>query len=127
MVECGIACAQANHRTIDRVIAKRKKYGSLDGFLEAEKDTVLPGMRLEKKGRSLYQYYMPRSLGRGRRCFCSLMVGLPPEETISPTYCQCSKGFVQRMWERVLGRPVRVEVLETALTGAEECRFRICL
>jgi hypothetical protein len=127
MEECGYACAKANHGTIDRVVAKRKKYGSLEEFLEAEKDSVLPGMRLEKKGRALYQYYMPRSFGPNRRCFCSLLSGLPPEKTISPTYCQCSKGFARRMWERVLGKPVKVEVLETALTGADECKFRIYL
>lgn len=127
MEECGAACAQANHGTIDRVIAKRKKYGNLEEFLEAEKDTLLPGMRLEKKGRSLYQYYMPRSFGRAGRCFCSLISGLPPDQTISPTYCQCSKGFAQKMWERVLGRPVKIEVLETVLTGAAECKFRVYL
>ncbi len=46
---------------------------------------------------------------------------------VSPTYCQCSKGFAERMWERVLGRPAKVEVLETAVTGAKECKFRIRL
>ena len=61
------------------------------------------------------------------RCFCSLLRGLPAEETESATYCQCSKGFVRKMWERVLGRPAKVEVLETAVTGAKECKFKFYL
>jgi predicted hydrocarbon binding protein len=127
MEECGYDCAKANHATIDRFAAKRKKYESLEAFLEAEKDRALPGMRLERKGEAVYQYYMPQSFRYPMRCFCSLLRGLPPGETVSQTYCQCSKGFVQKMWERLLGKPVKVEVLETAVTGAKECRFKIYL
>ena len=127
MEECGSACAEANRKTITQVIAKRKKYGSLEEFLEAEKAKLLPGMRLEREGKALFQYYIPRSFRYPMRCFCSLLRGLPPEETVPATYCQCSKGFVQRMWARVLGRPVKVEVLETAVTGAKECKFKVYL
>jgi len=127
MGECGNACAQANHATIDRVVAKRRKYASLKEFLEAEKDKPLPGMRFERKGNVVYQYYMPQSFSHPMRCFCSLLRGLPASETVSATYCQCSKGFVQTMWERVLGKPAKVEVVETAVTGAKECQFRIYL
>jgi predicted hydrocarbon binding protein len=31
------------------------------------------------------------------------------------------------MWERITGKPVKVEVLETAVTGAGECKFRVQL
>ena len=127
MEECGYACAEANRKAIDQVLAKRKKYRSLDEFLEAEKARPLPGMRFEKKGKTLYQYYAPQSFRHPMRCFCSLLRGLPSEETVSVTYCQCSKGFVQKMWDRVLGKPVKVEVLETAVTGAKECKFKVNL
>jgi predicted hydrocarbon binding protein len=127
MEECGYACAAAHRKTIDRVIAKRKKYKSLEEFLEREKNKLLPGMRLERKGQSLYQYYMPQSFRYPMRCFCSLLRELPPEETVSATYCQCSKGFVQKMWEPILGRPIKVEILETAVSGAKECKFKVSL
>ena len=127
MEECGIACAEAHQKTIDRVVAKRRKYRTLEEFLEREKKGLLPGMRLERKGDYLYQYYTPMSFHHPMRCFCSLLKGLPAKETVSATYCQCSKGFVREMWEPILGRPVKVEVLETAVTGAKECRFRIRL
>lgn len=34
---------------------------------------------------------------------------------------------LQAYWEEALGRPLEVEVLETALTGSTECRFGIAL
>jgi hypothetical protein len=125
MEQCGRNCAEVNHATVDRVVVKRKKYKSLDEFLDAEKNKLLPGMRLERDGRILYQYYTPRSFSPPMRCFCGLLRGLAAEESVSPTYCQCSRGFVLRMWERVLGKPVKVEVLATAVTGAKECQFKI--
>jgi hypothetical protein len=127
MGQCGRKCAEVNHKTVDRAVAKRKKYKSLDDFLEAEKKKLLPGMRLERHGRILYQYYMPRSFSHPMRCFCSLLRGLPDEEAVSPTYCQCSKGFAVKMWERILGRPVKVDVLATVIAGAKECKFKIYL
>jgi predicted hydrocarbon binding protein len=126
MEQCGRRCAEASE-TIEIVVAKRKKYKNLDQFLEAEKRKLLPGMRLEREGKILYQYYMPHSFSPRMRCFCSLLEGLPAEENISPTYCQCSKGFVLEMWERILGKPVKVDVIETAVTGEKECKFKIYL
>jgi len=54
------------------------------------------------------------------------MVALPEGTNVSPTYCQCSRGFV-KVLEGALGRPVQVEVKETAITGADECKFIIHL
>ena len=126
MEQCGRRCAVAGE-TVEIVVAKRKKYRNLDQFLEAEKRKLLPGMRLEREGNVLYQYYMPHSFSPRMRCFCSLLEGLPADENISPTYCQCSKGFATRMWESILGKPVRVDVVETAVSGAKECKFKIYL
>lgn len=126
MERCGRSCAETGE-TLDRVIAKRKKYKSLAEFLEAEKRRLLPGMRFERKGKILYQYYLPQSFSPRLRCFCSLLEGLPAGENISPTYCHCSKGFVMKMWESILGKAVKVEVIATAVTGAKECKFKIYL
>ncbi len=46
---------------------------------------------------------------------------------ISPTFCWCSVGYVKEMHDRVFGRPVRVELLESVLMGHPRCRFRITL
>ena len=44
---------------------------------------------------------------------------------MSRTYCHCSKAFVRTLWEAVLGRPVAVELVSSALSGASECEFEI--
>ncbi len=43
------------------------------------------------------------------------------------TFCQCSGGFHKKPLEAALGKPLRVEVLESALRGDTRCRFAIYL
>jgi predicted hydrocarbon binding protein len=55
------------------------------------------------------------------------MHALPEGVNASPTYCQCPRGFVEKYWEAALGRPVKVVVEHTAITGGDECKFIIHL
>jgi len=75
----------------------------------------------------LIHYYTPHDHSTPRRCFCGLMFALPEGVNTSSTYCHCSRGFVEKYWEGALGRPVKVEVKETCMTGAKECKFIIHL
>jgi hypothetical protein len=124
---CGTACAEMNKSLISRAEAKRKKFKNLDALLENEVKKPLTGTRLVRDGKMLIWYYRPRSFSPPRRCFCGFMSGLPAEETVSATYCLCSQGFAKKYWESVLGRPVDVELLESCLTGTQECKFVIHL
>ena len=47
------------------------------------------------------------------------------DEPVSPEFCRCSAGFVAQMWEKAFDCALEVEVLETALGGADRCRFAI--
>jgi hypothetical protein len=58
---------------------------------------------------------------------CGLLRALPQDEVISKTYCQCSRGFVQKWWQGILEYEVEVDLLETAVSGASECKFAIHL
>jgi hypothetical protein len=44
---------------------------------------------------------------------------------ISPTYCLCSVGYVKEMHERMLGRPVEVQLVDSVLRGGKRCKFRM--
>lgn len=44
---------------------------------------------------------------------------------LSPTYCHCSVGYVREMHERILGRTVEVELVDSVLRGGKRCRFRM--
>ena len=127
MGDCGRNCALAHQGTIDRRKAQRRRYATEDAFLEAEQRNPAVGMRLVREGDVVYQFYTPHDYRHPMRCYCSLTRGLPEGETASLTFCECSRGFVQETWEQILGRPVRVEVLESAVSGARECKFAIYL
>lgn len=125
MVSCGYNCARINSGPIDSAVKRRKKHSSLEDFLQSEIKKSPRGMKLEKHGNTLYFYYTPLAYGEGMRCYCSLVKELPLDETISETYCKCSKGFVERYWEAVLEKPVKVQVIETAISGSTLCKFAV--
>ena len=123
MTACGHSCIAHTKIFTEGIRKRRQKYSTEEAFLKAEIKKPLKGIRLELQGKTLIHYYTPRTHSTPRRCFCSLMVALPEGVNASPTYCQCSRGFVEKYWEAALGRPVKVEVKETSMTGANECRF----
>ena len=46
---------------------------------------------------------------------------------VSPTFCQCSAGFVKRPFEVIFGQRLQADVLESVLQGDAVCRFAIHL
>lgn len=127
MTNCGLNCSMKNYTAIERGKARREKFQTEEEFLAAELRKSPAGTRMERDGDILYQIYTPGSFRKGMRCFCGLMFGLPEGELASRTYCNCSRAFATAYWQAVLGRSVNVEVLETAISGGSECRFKISL
>ena len=127
MASCGHNCAQAHESTIENARKKRQKYKSLDDFLTAEEKKPGRASRIERRGNVVYHYFTPGSYGQGVRCFCGLLKGLPNDQTVSRTYCQCSRGFVEEIWEAYLGKKPQVEVMQSAVSGAKECKFAVHL
>lgn len=50
---------------------------------------------------------------------------IPPK--LSPTFCYCGAGWYRRLWEGILGQPVKIAYLETLLRGNDQCIFTITL
>ncbi|MFB0504583.1 MAG: DUF6144 family protein [Candidatus Bathyarchaeia archaeon] len=121
MENCGYGCASVNRRYIEEAIASRRRYKNIDDFLEGEQRTY----NMYREGDVVYQVYSPQT--QGVRCNCELVQALPEDEKISPTYCHCSKGFVKKWWEGVLERPVKVDIIQSVVSGAQECKFAIHL
>jgi hypothetical protein len=126
MEQMGFNCAEMNRSHVERALAKRNAFETLEAFLEAEEREPQPGTRLVREGNVVYQHYRPLQ-SFGRRCFCSLWHGLGDDENGSLTWCHCSKGFVMKLWEAYVGSPVKVELVESCIAGAEECKFAIHL
>jgi hypothetical protein len=125
MMNCGIQCALVNRNVIDKGRARRKKFPTEEAFLQAEQRHPPLGTRVRREKDALLQIYTPREYTRPLRCFCNLLRALPEDQTVSPTYCQCSRGFVQTYWEQVLEHPVQVELSGSCVSGATECTFAI--
>jgi uncharacterized protein DUF6144 len=125
MENCGDNCSKKNHSVIKTYLMKRDKFGSVDKFLEAEIQNPMLGTRIERDGDILYHIYTPKSFTPPLRCYCALFNELPEDETVSKTYCNCSKAFVKNIWEAVLEKPVEVELQESVISGGDTCRFKI--
>jgi hypothetical protein len=46
---------------------------------------------------------------------------------LSTTFCFCGAGWYRRLWEGVLGQPVKIEHVETLLRGHDQCTLTITL
>ncbi len=46
---------------------------------------------------------------------------------ISPTHCFCSAGWYKRIWEGILERPIKVEMVKSIMQGDDKCEFAVHL
>jgi hypothetical protein len=58
-------------------------------------------------------------------CLCPLVETGPAG--LSGTYCFCSVGYVQHMFELMAGHPVKVALLDSLKRGGKGCKFKIDL
>ncbi len=62
-------------------------------------------------------------------CHCPLAASTILQEgtKVPSTWCYCSAGYEKTLFDNVFGESLEVEVLESVLGGAEQCRFAIKL
>jgi hypothetical protein len=62
-------------------------------------------------------------------CHCSFVHPYLDElpARLSPTFCFCGAGWYRRLWEGILGQPVKIEHVETLLRGNDQCTLTITL
>jgi hypothetical protein len=127
MTACGRSCHTMNIKDTEEAKEMRRLCATEEEYLTKFLRPPGNGVRNERDGNTLIQYYTPHKYKPGLRCYCALTGALPENVNASPTYCQCSRAFVQAHWESILGRPVQVELGKTAITGSDECKFIIHL
>ncbi len=125
MRSCGRACAKHHAQLALGMRKRREACADLDTFLADETRRFGGGVRYERHGAVIEQVYEPRAFRRPMRCYCTLTKGLAEGEQLPAVFCECSAGFVEATWAAVLGGPVRVKLLESAVTGSDVCRFEI--
>ncbi len=50
-----------------------------------------------------------------------------PEKVLPKHHCYCGAGFYKALWEEIIQKPVKVEILETVIHGGEVCKIAIHL
>lgn len=85
--------------------AQYRKYRTSDGFFAS---IIQPGR--------VYEMGYPE-------CVCPEVLSGAVQD---PAHCECSRHSIAYILENLLpGRKITVETMETVLTGADRCRFRV--
>ncbi len=107
----GRACARR-----DSIKAAQKCEGDIDKLM-ATMGGWLGAENAKREGNVVHVTYP--------KCLCPMAAEVT--EKISGSYCHCSVGWLKEMYETVVGKPVKVEALETIKRGGTACRFTIHL
>jgi DNA mismatch repair protein MutH len=67
------------------------------------------------EGKSVYMEYP--------RCFCHHVKNI--KDKIPESYCKCSEGWVEKLFETALGRSVKAEVEQSVIRGASKCKIKV--
>lgn len=110
MEASGRACARRG-----AVAGLRKaSEGNLDKLVAALEKMLGPG-NARRAGDVVHLRYA--------KCYCPLVGN--GREKLSPTYCNCSRGWALEVFEAISGKPVSVELLSSIRRGGPDCRFTI--
>jgi hypothetical protein len=106
---CGRACA-----TVGVKNEALKFQGDLNGWL-AKLKTWLGAENVQQEA-SLVRI-------RYAQCLCPLVKCSAP--LLTPTFCNCSRGWVKEVFETVTEKAVQVTMEESIMSGGAACRFTI--
>lgn len=112
---CGRACARTHG--VERARELVEGAADIDGILARLNHRRIGGGRLQREGDTITGIY--------EKCYCPLLKGSTGE--VSPSFCECSRGWLKELFEAVLGRPAAVEFEQTVQRGDPLCRFVIRL
>ena len=113
MQPCGGICI--SNSVLAKAKAARQASVDVPALLEKLNDQHIGGGALH-----IHDGYI---IGVYSRCYCSLAKNAP---TLSASYCRCSAGWYERLFaEMYPDSQVEVQLLQSILGGADDCRFAI--
>lgn len=113
MESCGRECLGG--AILKKALRLADQADNLDDLLARLNDAHIGGGSLRREGDVICAEY--------HRCYCG---SVSKSRTVfSPTYCYCSCGWYKQLFETLLKKAVRVELLESIIQGGGRCRFRI--
>jgi hypothetical protein len=114
MEACGRGCFRRHQFKQDIASAGR---GSVDRLIEAYKKNF----EIWREGESVHIRYGEVSSG----CYCPAAKNRPAKP--GDLHCECTRMTHQTVFETALGRPFKVEVLESLRRGGKTCHFLVHL
>lgn len=97
------------------------------GLAGVRRGATIIATKIPKSG-SLRDYFHSQDPEEKRRLYCHcprIRDGIGRLPRPREVYCQCGAGFYRGIWETILERPVRVEVLDSVLAGGDVCRVAV--
>jgi predicted ArsR family transcriptional regulator len=113
MEACGQQCMGQN--LLVKAWKLQKQSQDIDDLLIKLNDAHIGGGKLHREGDIIYASY--------ERCYCGSVS--KTRQPISLIYCQCSCGWYKQLFEAILDRSVKVELLDSIIHGADTCQFII--
>jgi len=125
-------------KRIDELRKQYKQLGSIDNLLEIMyNDKSYGGTSYydcpQRKGNTVYITKVPRNPKSHQKaqtefqrklayCHCPwARAALKTNEKVSPIFCYCSVSWDKQLWEGILEKPVKVEIVESLLNGDNHC------
>jgi len=129
---------------LDRLRAAYDEIGDLRRFIDrlATDKALFPGKIWLDEGGPTPVVYIQRAvppwnreaydatddpvMKRYHACFCSMVRdAIRTGEPVSEAFCNCSGGWFVQMWQAILDRRLRIDVVESVLRGDDRCLFAI--
>jgi predicted hydrocarbon binding protein len=117
MRACGAKCCGPTQRK--RAKQFMEESHSVEELLAKLNEAGIGGGRLTLKNKNTI-------LGGYDRCYCG-RVKRTKEPFPTDTYCHCSTGWYQSLFEAAFDKPVEVTLKQSILQGADSCEFEIRL
>ncbi len=124
MQNCGRACFEGAH---GKRPVEGPKAEDVTKFLDGMREYLGEG-GVQQVGGQMVVYFKYTANPRGLKvsdgyCLCPILEDAPQD--ISATYCLCSVGYVGEIFERRVGKPVHVELIDSVLRGGKGCNFKV--
>jgi len=132
MAHCSCQCAD---EFTTKFRDEYRQHGDIDRLLESMFGVVFL-VRPRRVGDVIYQqkvachaeeYSKATTLQEKRYHYCHCDWIRAIDGAISPTHCFCSAGWYQRIWERILEKPVTVRLVKSIMQGDDCCEFAVHL
>lgn len=130
MKECSCSCQDTSMADYKAEYEKHRDIDKLIDYLHGKAFSIKP----VREGNIIYitkapafpeEYKKAKTQEERRYYFCHCEYARAADSDLSPTYCYCGAGWCQRIWEEILGRPVKIEIVESVLQGGKVCKFAV--